>query len=180
MPVDADSTPSQVPTQVPSQVQTARSQWSWVVAVALLLTALISLLLTAFAWPATRSSPHDVPIAVAGPADTADPIVAALEKRQPGAFKITRVADTAAAEAAIRNREVYGAIDVSNGWPQLIVASAASPAVAQALQALGQALAQPAGGNSNAIAVHDLAALHSHDPRGAGLALSAPLVLGLV
>jgi hypothetical protein len=146
----------------------------------LLLTAIVSLLLTAFAWPAARSSVHGVPVAVAGPPAAADRVAAALQQRQPGAFAITRVADTAAAESAIRNRDVYGAIDVSTGNPNLIVASAASPVVAQTLRGVAEALAQASGGTPGAaVAVRDIAALPAADPRGAGLAAGAlPLVLG--
>ena len=159
--------------------------WGQVAGVVALLTILISAILTAFAWPAARASVHDIPIAVAGPAASADQVVAALEERSPGAFDITRVSDTAAADTAIRNRDVYGAIDVTSGKPGVIVASAASPVIAQALQALGTALTQPssptgsAGSAGSAGSVRDLAPLSSEDPRGAGLSAgSLPLVLG--
>ncbi|GGN72535.1 hypothetical protein GCM10010112_40990 [Actinoplanes lobatus] len=142
-----------------------------------LLTVIISVLLTAFAWPAVRSSVHDVPIAVAGPAPAVAQVTAALEQRLPGAFDVTAVTDTAAAERLIKDREAYGAIDLTSGTPQVITASAASTAVAQTLQALGTALAQQ--GQAPTTAVRDLAALPADDPRGAGLAAGAlPLVMG--
>ncbi|GGN38747.1 hypothetical protein FHR83_006866 [Actinoplanes campanulatus] len=142
-----------------------------------LLTVIISVLLTAFAWPAVRSSVHDVPIAVAGPAPAVAQVTAALEQRLPGAFDVTAVTDTAAAERLIKDREAYGAIDLTSGTPQVITASAASTAVAQTLQALGTALAHE--GQAPTTAVRDLAALPTDDPRGAGLAAGAlPLVIG--
>ncbi|MBW6437505.1 hypothetical protein KZ829_27605 [Actinoplanes hulinensis] len=142
-----------------------------------LLTVIISVLLTAFAWPAVRSSVHDVPIAVAGPAPAVAQVTGALEQRLPGAFDVTAVTDTAAAERLIRDREAYGAIDLTSGTPQVITASAAGTAVAQTLQALGTALAHE--GQAPTTAVRDLAALPTDDPRGAGLAAGAlPLVLG--
>jgi hypothetical protein len=158
----------------------ASSPWPRVAATVFLLTVIISVLLTAFAWPAARSTVHGVPIAVAGPPAAADRVAAALEQSQPGAFAITRVADTAAAESAIRGRDVYGAIDVSTGTPQLIVASAASPVVAQTLHGVGEALTQRASGAPPpAVAVRDIAPLPADDPRGAGLAAgSLPLVIG--
>ncbi|WP_250037621.1 hypothetical protein [Paractinoplanes maris] len=145
-----------------------------------LLTLIISVLLTAFAWPAVRSSVHDVPIAIAGPAAAVDQVSAALDQRLPDAFDVTRVADTAAAEKLIRDREVYGAIDVSTGTPQVLVASAGSASIAQTLQSVGNALGQAqAQGTSPAVAVRDLVALPADDPRGAGLAAGAlPLVIG--
>ena len=157
-----------------------KSTWPQVAAAVGLLTVLISVLLIAFAWPAVRSSVHDVPIAVAGPIAATDEITAALQRRMPDAFDITAVRDTAAAEQAVRNREVYGAIDVSTGTPQVTVASAASPIVAQTLQQVAAGLNQASGGTSaQTVAVRDIAALPTEDPRGAGLAAgSLPLVMG--
>lgn len=166
--------------QVPLGADTAPSPWPTIARAVVLLTAAVSVLLTAFAWPAVRSSVHDVPIAVAGPAAAVRQISAAVSQRLPGAFAITEVADTAAAEQLIRDRQVYGAIDVSTGTPQVITASAASVAVAQTLQNVATALSQAqAQGTSTAAAVRDLAALPADDPRGAGLAAGAlPLVMG--
>ncbi|MGC9671520.1 hypothetical protein ACNTMW_33875 [Planosporangium sp. 12N6] len=159
----------------------ASTPWPQVAATVALLTVIISVLLTAFAWPAVRSSVHDVPIVLAGPPTATDRIAAALQQRQPGAFDITRAADTAAAETAVRNREAYGAIDVSTGTPQVIIASAGSPVIAQTLQSIAAGLAQASGGApaTPAVAVRDVAALPADDPRGAGLAAgSLPLVMG--
>jgi hypothetical protein len=152
-----------------------RSPWPRVGAIVLLLTALLSLIMIAFAWPATRSSVHDIPLAVAGPPQMVAQVTQQLEAKRPGAFDIVTVGDTAAAEALIRDREVYGAIDLSSGHPQLIIASAASPAVAQAMQQVAQGLSPGEG----AVVVRDLVPLPADDPRGAGLAAGAlPLVLG--
>ncbi|TDC81143.1 hypothetical protein E1193_15675 [Micromonospora sp. KC606] len=157
----------------------APSPWTKVAGAVALLTAIVTVLLIAFAWPSVRSSVHNVPIAVAGPAAAADQVSAALQQRLPDAFEITRAADTAAAERLIRDREVYGAIDVSSGTPQVITASAASASIAQTLQSVATALGQAqAQGSSPAIAVRDIVALPADDPRGAGLAAAAlPLVL---
>ncbi|GAB3248862.1 YhgE/Pip domain-containing protein [Kineosporia babensis] len=164
------------PTSAHAPTSPGVSPWNQVAAVVTLLTVIISVLLTAFAWPAARSSIHDVPIAVAGPAQAVDQVTNALEQRAPDAFDITPVANTSAAEAAIRDREVYGAIDVSTGTPTVLTATAASPAVAQTLQALGTALS---AGDTPAATVRDLAPLPADDPRGAGLAAgSLPLVIG--
>jgi hypothetical protein len=148
------------------------STWLRVGAAVLLLTAVLSLILTAFALPATRSTLRDVPLAVAGPVSAGDRVVATLRQQRPGAFAIVRVADTADAEGAIRDRTVYGAIDLSGTRPQVITASAASPAIAQALSQLAQTLGTGA-------VVRDIVPAPPTDPRGAGLAASAlPLVIG--
>jgi len=162
----------------PSANDTSPSSWWSVARAVALLTVIVAVLLTAFAWPSVRSSVHDVPIAVAGPAGAVGQISAALEQRLPGGFEITEVADTAAAEKLIRDRVVYGAIDLGSGTPQVIIASAASVAVAQTLQGIAAGLGQAQGGDP-AAAVRDLAPLPADDPRGAGLAAGAlPLVMG--
>ncbi|MEV6926752.1 hypothetical protein AB0M46_19915 [Dactylosporangium sp. NPDC051485] len=159
-----------------AQVTQGRSGWGRVGAIVLLLTALLSLIMVAFAWPATRSGVHDIPLAVAGPPQATSQVVRQLEAKRPGAFDVRVVGDTAAAERLIKDREVYGAIDLTSGKPQLIVASAASPVVAQALQQVALALAPSQG---DAAVVRDLVPLPSDDPRGAGLSAgSLPLVLG--
>ncbi|WP_431952256.1 hypothetical protein [Nocardia lijiangensis] len=165
-------------TRAPLATDALPSRWSTVAGAVFLLTALTSVLLTAFAWPSVRSSVHDVPVAVAGPATAAAQIRTALDQRLPGGFDITEVTETAAAEQLIRDRQVYGAIDVSSGTTRVIVASAASTAVAQTLQAIATGLGQ-ADASGAPDAVRDLAALPADDPRGAGLAASAlPLVMG--
>ena len=111
-------------------------------------TALLSVMMIAFAWPASRSAVHDIPLAVAGPPTATSQVT----QRLTGHFDVTVVADTAAAERLILDREVYGAIDLSTGRPQLIVASAASPAIAQALQQAAQSLS----GTEPAVPVRDL------------------------
>lgn len=164
--------------RAPLATDTLPARWSRVAGVVVALTAITSLLLIAFAWPSVRSSVHDVPIAVAGPAGAVAQIRTALEQRLPGGFEITEVADTAAAEQLVRDRQVYGAVVLGSGAPQVIVASAASTAVAQTLQTMAAGFGQ-AGDHGTPVAVRDLAALPDDDPRGAGLAAGAlPLVMG--
>ncbi|WP_412078754.1 hypothetical protein ACLF6K_35685 [Streptomyces xanthophaeus] len=165
-------------TPAPSAAGTLPSSWPTVARAVVLLTALVSVLLTAFAWPSVRSHVHDVPIAVAGPPVATRQVSATLGQRLPDGFAITEVADTAAAEQLIGDRKVYGAIDVSSGTPQVITASAAGAAVAQTLQSVAAGLGQ-AQGAGTASPVRDLVALPADDPRGAGLAAGAlPLVMG--
>ncbi|WP_218007729.1 ABC transporter permease [Nocardia vinacea] len=165
-------------TPAPLVTDALPSRWPTVATAVVLLTAIISVLLVAFAWPSVRSSVHDVPIALAGPGPAVAQIRTALEQRLPGGFEITEVTDTAAAEQLIRDRQVYGAIDLSSDTPQVIITSAASTAVAQTLQIMATGLGQ-ADKPGTPVAVRDLAALPTDDPRGTGLAAGAlPLVMG--
>ncbi|TCM48176.1 hypothetical protein [Kribbella sp. VKM Ac-2568] len=148
-----------------------------VVAVVTLLTALLTVLLIAFAWPAARSEPRDLPIAVAGPQQAVAQMQGGLEQAMPGGFEVTAVQDRAAAVKAIENRDVYGAVVLDPQSPEVLTASAGGPAVAQILTQLSSRMA--AQNQEAAPKVTDVVPLPQDDPRGAGLAAGAlPLVLG--
>jgi hypothetical protein len=141
-----------------------------------LAVVLLTVLLTAFAWPATRSQPRDVPLAVAAPPPVAAQVTSALEENRPGAFEITTVRDGGAARHAIEQREVYGAIVLDAQGPRVLTASAASPVVAQSLQQVAAALSGTLGAP---VPVEDVVPAPADDPRGAGLGAGAlPLALG--
>ncbi|WP_018655082.1 hypothetical protein [Actinomadura flavalba] len=138
-----------------------------------LAAALLQLvMIVAFAWPAVRSAPHDVPLVVTGPGAPA--VAQRLAAERPGAFEVGTVADPAAARAAVTGGDAYGAIITAPaGPPRLLVASGASPAVAQQLAQAAQTL-----GGAPAPPVEDVAPGGDGDPRGAGFgALVLPLVL---
>ncbi|WP_405061088.1 hypothetical protein OG474_05455 [Kribbella sp. NBC_01505] len=144
------------------------------IAVVLLLTAVLSVLLIAFAWPSARSAPRDVPIAVVGSSQVVDQVKAGLEKAMPGGFEVTAVADRAAATEQIENRDVYGAIVLDPAQPEVLTASAGGPAIAQLLAQLATRLSP-----EHPAKVTDVVPLPADDPRGAGLAAGAlPLVIG--
>lgn len=148
-----------------------------VIAVILGLTAVLTVLLIAFAWPAARSQPRDLPLAVAGPDAAVAQVSAGLEKALPGGFDIKAVADRNAAVQSIEDRDVYGAIVLDPQHPEVLTASAGGPAVAQILTQLSAGMAAQNGGT--APKVTDIVRLPKDDPRGAGLAAGAlPLVLG--
>jgi hypothetical protein len=149
-----------------------------VLGVPLVLAAVIAVVLLALGLPAVKGAPHDLPIGVAGPAAATTQLQAGLEQREPGAFAVTTYADESALTAAIRDRDVYGGIVAGPGGPTVLTASAASPAVAQALTQLGTGLAQQQGA---AATVRDVVPLPADDPRGGGLAtILLPLVIGAI
>lgn len=149
-----------------------------VVAAVLLVTAVLAVVVTAFAWPAVRSAPRDVPLVVAPPAAAAQ-VAERLDAARPGAFEVTGVADLNAARAAVTGREAYAAVVLGAPAPTVLTASAASPAVAQLVGQVAAALTPQAGGAPPAPPVEDLAPLPAADPRGAGLvSASLPLALG--
>ncbi|MFI6007917.1 ABC transporter permease [Streptomyces sp. NPDC051243] len=144
------------------------------IAVVVLVPALAALALWAFAWPAARTAPRDLPLGVAGPAAATAQVERQLVQ-QAGAFEIHRYADEAAARDAIEDRTVYGAIVVTAQGPELLTASAASPTVAQLLQ---QAVAKQAAAEGTEVRTVDVVPAPETDPRGAALNASVlPLAL---
>lgn len=143
------------------------------VAVILLIPLMVTLALWAFAWPAARIAPRDLPVGVAGPASAAQQLERRFEQRD-GAFDVHRFDDEAAARAAIEDRTVYGAVAVTPQGPHLLTASAASPVVSQLLR---EAVAAPAPEGAQ-VRVTDVVAAPPGDPRGSVLGASMlPLAL---
>lgn len=154
-------------------VATSPPQGRRMVAVAILVSAVVALALWAFAWPATRTAPRDLPLGVAGPATATAPLKTQLADRQ-GAFEVHQYADEAAARAAIEDRDVYGVVVVTPQGVKLLTATAAGPVVAQLLEqaVAGQA---PQGGEVRTI---DVVAAPAADPRGSALGASVlPLAI---
>ncbi|MFK0286055.1 ABC transporter permease [Streptomyces sp. NPDC090499] len=104
----------------------------------------IALAVMAFAWPAGRISPRDVPVGIVGTGPASQHAVEALTRQRPGAFDFRLYPDQQAARSAIGNRDVYGAFAVSGDSVTVLKASAASPSVAQLLTDVGQQLADKA------------------------------------
>ena len=146
-------------------------------------TALLALVAIAFALPAVKSGPHDVPIGAAGPQAAGSQVNRILDERAPGAFEVTYFPGEEALRDAIRNRDVYGGIvfpseafpAAPGQQPTLLVATQASPMVAQLLTQIGTQLSRQTGMQ---LQTEDLAPPTARDPRGAGLAASAlPITL---
>ncbi|HET6988210.1 MAG TPA: hypothetical protein VFI00_16415, partial [Kribbella sp.] len=123
-----------------AEVHAAERRRPPLVAVITLLTALLTVLLIAFAWPAARSEPRDLPLAVAGPGAAVDQVKAGLEQAMPGGFEITAVPDRSAAVQRIEDRDAYGAILLDSAQPEVLTASAGGPVVAQLLTQLSTRL----------------------------------------
>jgi hypothetical protein len=144
------------------------------IAVIVLLTAVLTVFLIAFAWPSARSEPRGIPLAVSGPPPAVEQVKATLEQTMPGGFDLTAVPDRGAAVQRIEDRDAYGAIVLDSAQPEVLTASAGGPAVAQILTQLASRMHPDSPAK-----VTDIVPLPKDDPRGAGLAAGAlPLVLG--
>lgn len=155
------------------------TSWGKALGIAIGLAVLVGALVTAFAWPASETRPRDVPVAVVGPPEAVALVDQQLSSVMSGAFDVEAAPDADTARELILDREVYGAIVLDPaGPPQLLTASAASPAVAQVLQGVATQMAQQGTGASGP-QVEDVVPLPDDDPRGTGFAAAAlPMTLG--
>jgi uncharacterized protein DUF3533 len=134
-----------------------------------LLVALLGVLVVVFALVGSNVAanhspkPHHVPVGLIGTPQVVGAVAGEIEHRAPRAYQIHTYASVPAAEIAILHRVVYGAFRAVPS-PLLLVASAASPAVASLLQ---QTVATAAHTEGQALVVRDLVPLPSSDSRGA-------------
>ncbi|MGV0643584.1 ABC transporter permease [Mycolicibacterium sp. XJ879] len=143
--------------------------------IVLVLTVVVAIVALAFALPAVHTAPRDVPIGAAGPQAAAGQVEALLQQQAPGAFAVTYYPGEAALRDAIESRDVYGGMAFSPDGRTLLIATGASPAVAQMLTQVANGIAKQTGAQ---VQVEDLAPPTADDPRGIGLAASAlPLTL---
>lgn len=141
--------------------------------VAVALPLLVGLAVIAFAWPAARSQPRQLPVGVIGSTPGSQQLIEHFTAAAPGGYDFHLYADGGSARAAIRDRDIYGAFDVTRHSVRLLDASAASSAVAQALERTAGALAQQASVARRAahkpgvqLHIEDIVPLSSGDPRG--------------
>ncbi len=143
--------------------------------VVIALAAVLALIAIAFALPAAKSKPHDVPIGAVGAPAASGQVADMLEHSAPGAFALTIYPNEAALRDAIRDRNVYGGVVVEPYGRKLLTATGASPTVAQLLTQFGNGMAQQTGVPLRTV---DLAPPPAGDPRGTGLAAAAlPITL---
>lgn len=134
---------------------------------AVIIPALVAAVaLSAFAWSAARLAPRDVPVGVAGTAKVAAAIGHRLDGFH-GAFDAHTYGSEAAAVAAIRHRQIYGAFVAGPGGLTVLTAPAASPAVATLLAKAGaQAGQHAADGHAVPVRVVDVVPADPDDPQG--------------
>ncbi len=170
----------------PGSPVVATTPWSRLALLAGALVLLVTVMVSAFVWPAVAGRPRDLPVALVAPPEQATVVTRALEGAQPGALDVTVLPDEAAARAAIGAREAYGALVLTPDGARMLTAPAGGPAVATQLtelaRALGADLARREGVELvEPVLVEPVVALPPDDPRGAGFASAAlPLVLASV
>jgi hypothetical protein len=139
--------------------------------VAVVLPIAFALAVFAFAWPAARLAPRQLPVGIVGTSAASGKLVATLGRAQPGGFDFHLYASASSARTAIDHRDVYGALVITNSGITVLEASAASSTVAQLLTTVGQ---QAANGAATPVRSVDVVPGSSGDPRG--LVLSSSLL----
>jgi hypothetical protein len=139
------------------------------------LTAVLALVALAFALPAAKSKPQNVPIGAVGPPAASGQVADLLDRDAPGTFKLTVYPDEDALRTAIRDRDVYGGVVMELDHRALLIATGGSPTIAQLLTQLGNGIGQQ---TRTPLRIDDVAAPPAGDPRGTGLAAAAlPITL---
>ena len=110
-----------------------------VVGIAFALVAVVAVIVLAFSWPAVLAEPHDLPVAISGPAEAVTAAEAAADDQAQGAIAFAEVDDRDQAIEAIETREAYGAV-VLGREPEVLTSSAASSVVAQLLGEVASSL----------------------------------------
>ncbi|SDF54407.1 hypothetical protein [Klenkia brasiliensis] len=121
--------------------------------------------------------PHDLAVGVVGSAQQVTAVQQALDSAQPGGFAVRGLPDAGAADAAVRSDDVYGALVLGGGAPQLLTAGAHGQGVTQTLTEALTPVAQQLTGT--APATQDLVPLVAGDTRGLSVFYAAfGVVLG--
>jgi hypothetical protein len=139
------------------------------------LAAVICLMLLAFSAPPMHSGPHDLPLAVSGPAPAVDGLQDALDEKSPRGFEVAVHSHGDEVTRAIENREAVGGISITPEGVEVKTASAAGVPYVTVLRNIGDGLAA----EGMTVTVTDVVRLTDDDPTGAGIAaLGLPLAIG--
>lgn len=165
------------------------TSWGRAAVIGLMGSLLVAVIVMAFVWPAATSTAKNVPVGVSGPAPLIAQVEEMLAAQDPAPFVLSEFSSRDEAVAAIEERTVYGALVLADpaagDAPEVLVATAASPVVAQALRGVaGQLQSQLDAAYGSALTERlaaILAALQSGQmpqlPPGATPPASAPQVI---
>ncbi|WP_133058910.1 MULTISPECIES: ABC transporter permease [unclassified Nocardioides] len=144
-----------------------RPAWRQLSIMAIALPVLVGLAVVAFAWPAARTEPRQLPVGIVGANGATEHAVSALEAEDPDGFDLKIYGDAGSATQAIKDRDIYGAVDVSEPQVTVYTASAASVTVASLLENLGERLQAEVGAGHTSISTgpHSSVSLNGTDLR---------------
>ncbi|CAH1852161.1 ABC transporter permease [Convivina praedatoris] len=118
-----------------------KSSWKFILGLTIALTAVLSIMMTAFSVPAVNSGVHQVPIGLITPDDPTYQKVS--EPLKAKGFKVEQYKSENTVKKQVDERKIYGAIALSDtGDVTVYQATAASSAVAQALNQIGTGIVE--------------------------------------
>ncbi|MGX5772199.1 hypothetical protein ACWKWN_15735 [Microbacterium trichothecenolyticum] len=109
------------------------TRWSFAALFGLVGALLVGIVVMAFVWPAAASQPQNLPVGISGPAEAVTAVEEKLAEQDPAPFALSDVESRDDAVVRIQERELYGAILLGDE-PEVLIATAASPAAAAALR----------------------------------------------
>jgi hypothetical protein len=134
----SSSTTEQNPEAEPADDKLPRHSIGRAIGIAVFAAAIVSAILLAFSWPTVTAEAKDLPIAAVGNEKQIDQVV---DNAPDGMLDLKDADSRADAVDMIKHRDVYGAL-VLGDKPEILVSSAASPAVAQQLRAMAAQMQQ--------------------------------------
>jgi hypothetical protein len=148
------------------------NMWAKAIAAAVGTSVFLAVLVIAFALPASRSAPHEVPVGVVGAPAQIDGFRSAAK-----GFTVSALGSADDARQAIEHRQIYGALVLNSPTDvEVLVATAASPTAAALVQAVGQHIAQSTHRSAHIV---DVRGFPNRDSKGVGLAAGAfPMAVG--
>ncbi|HKE65492.1 MAG TPA: hypothetical protein VKB59_12710 [Micromonosporaceae bacterium] len=156
---DAHAHEAHEPTATPRQVRMRGLRTGLIQA--LIGTAICVAFIVPFIWALHSPGPRSVPIGYVGNQTQASAFGRALERGDPGAFRVTAYPNALAARDAILDHTINAALVPA--VPELLVATAAGSALTTSTVRIFTGAAQAAGVNLGAF---DVRPLHTSDPQG--------------
>ncbi|WP_104054483.1 MULTISPECIES: ABC transporter permease [unclassified Arthrobacter] len=175
-PTSADSPPDTVPateveapeSQVSDAAAAKRAKAEKIgryVAMFMMPLLMVSMLVGGYLAAMHSPEPHNMPIAVSGPAQQTDSFTGALESAAPDAVDVRRAASAEEARQLVLDREVSGAVVLSGGSATVYTAGAAGASQSSTVTAL---LAPQVLGQGLNLQTEDLKPLPDNDMAGLG------------
>ncbi|MEU1971614.1 hypothetical protein ABZ477_08150 [Microbacterium sp. NPDC019599] len=115
------------------------TKWGFAALFGVVGALVVALVVMAFVWPTATAEAQNLPVGISGPDEAVSAIEEVLAEQDPSPLALESVDSREDAVQRIEQRELYGAILLGD-QPEVLLASAASPAAAQALRGIATQL----------------------------------------
>ena len=120
-------------------VDPGRTRWGLAALFGLIGAVVVAIVVMAFVWPTATAQPQNLPVGISGPDAAVTAVEVVLAEQDPSPLALSAVDSRDDAVQQIQTRALYGAILLGD-QPEVLIASAASPAAAQALRGIATQL----------------------------------------